>query len=80
MGKIRWEVRDRQTDGPGLRFAGWRSGCCQSMLRLGGAAALSRARQRREAAEAAQTARVEAEKAAIAKAHEAANERGHLPS
>ena len=45
-----------------------------AMLRLGGVAALARAKQRREAAVAAQTERMTAEKAAVAKAHERAKE------
>jgi hypothetical protein len=46
------------------------------MLRVGGVAALARAKQRREAAVAAQTERMTAEKAAIAKAHKGAKEHG----
>ena len=48
----------------------------RSMLRLGGVAALARAQQRRQAAVAAQTERMTAEKAAIAKAHEDAKAHG----
>jgi hypothetical protein len=46
------------------------------MLRVGGMAALARAKQRRDAALAAQTERMTAEKAAIAEAHEGAKEHG----
>ena len=43
---------------------------------MSGVAALARAKQRREAAVAAQAERMTAEKAAIAKAHEEAKEHG----
>ena len=62
-----WHLRPRRT----------RERTVATMLnRLGGIAALERAKQLREAALQAQTQRMTAEKAAIAKAHENAKEHG----
>ena len=60
----------------GDRFWHVSSDGADMLNRFSGVAALARAKQRREAAVAAQTERMTAEKAAIAKAHEDAKAQG----